>query len=290
MRPASSLVSLALGLGSLATVAASGWENHGVIARAPAAPTSSTAADGILTVPPSSDSPKSDASQASSASPGPTRTDANTAEPTSDKPTGSDKASGSDKPSPTKEDGEKATHTEFPPDAAPAGVNMLTPLPNIQPLPLYRIGETVTWGWNYTSLLATPTAIDVLISCSVAAETWTLTNNMSFTTSVNYIWDTNIQANMVEKPLLTEKYTLIVKDSDVDINSPPQPGYLGVVKNFFNFGLYAGKPYTPFSEWKCTVCSGADTLSDRQTGRLALIMSFLTVISYTWFVAGLELR
>ncbi|RCI13737.1 hypothetical protein L249_7940 [Ophiocordyceps polyrhachis-furcata BCC 54312] len=289
MRPASSLVSLALGLGSLATVAASSWENHGVIARAPASATSSTA-DNILTVPTSSGSPKSDASQASSASPGPTRTDANTAEPTSDKPTGSDRSTGSDKPSPTKEDGEKATHTEFPPDAAPAGVNILTPIPNVQPTVLYRIGETVTWGWNYTSLLATPTAIDVLISCSVAAETWTLTSNMSFTTSASYIWDTNEQANAVEKPLLTQMYTLIVKDSDADINAPPQPGYLGTVRNFFNFGLYAGKPYTPFSDWKCSVCSGANTLSDRHTGRLALIMSFLTVISYTWLVAGLELR
>ncbi|RDA93342.1 hypothetical protein CP533_0322 [Ophiocordyceps camponoti-saundersi (nom. inval.)] len=282
MRPASSLVSLALGLGSLATVAASSWGNHGVVARAVAAPTSS--------MPASSDSPKSDASQGSSASPGPSRTDANTAEPTSDKPTGTDKATGSDNPSATKEDGDKATHTDFPPDAPPGGVNMLTPQSNIQPTVLYRIRETVTWGWNYTSLLATPTAIDVMISCSVAAETWTLTRNMSFATSVLYVWDTNEQADSVEKPLLTQMYTLIVKDSDADINAPPQPGYLGTVKNFFNFGLYAGQPYTPYSDWKCTGCSGAAALFDHQAVRLALIMSSLTVFSFTWFVAGLELR
>ncbi|PFH61807.1 hypothetical protein XA68_16235 [Ophiocordyceps unilateralis] len=286
MRPAPSLVSLAFGLGSLVVAAAgSNWDHHAVVARADGGPTSSMPKDAAVSP---TDSAKSDESPASATS-GPrqsrTATDSNSAEPT-----GSDKPTGSDEPTATKDGDGKGTHTGFPPDAPPGGINMLTPLANLEPTPLYRIRQTVTWGWNYTSLLGTPTAIDIMVSCAVAAETWTLTRNMSFATSVNYVWDTNEQANSVETPLLTQMYTLIVKDSDADINAPPEPGYLGTAKNFFSFGLYAGQTYTPFSDWKCTGCSGAAAVFDRQAVGLALVTSTLTVLSFTWFVAGLGLH
>ncbi|PHH92815.1 hypothetical protein CDD83_4724 [Cordyceps sp. RAO-2017] len=253
---------------------------HGLLARAGEASASTSAAP-TSAKPEESASSKSNAKSDDTATdkqPASTTTDLNTAEPTE-----SGKTSG------TRTKGGKPTHTGFAIDAPPGGVNMLTPAPNVEPTPLYKMRDHVTWGWNYTSLLGTPTAIDVMVSCSTASETWTLTNNMSFTTMVNYVWDTSVEADSVEKPLLNAMYTLIVKDSDADMTAPPEPGYLGTYKGF-TFGLYSPKPYTPYPDWTCTGCSDASSLLDRQALGLAVVMSIVTFLSFTWFVAGLGLH
>lgn len=159
--------------------------------------------------------------------------DLNTAEPTQSGDTASETGTGSATGKKTGKGTGKATgtktgktHSTFAPDSPPGGVSMLTPAPNLQATPLYKIGDDVTWSWNYTSLQGTPTAVDVLVSCSVASNTWTLTSNMTFATSVNYVWETKEEAGSVQNPLLTEMYTLIVKDSDTQITSAPEPGYL----------------------------------------------------------------
>lgn len=181
------------------------------------------------------------------------------------------------------------THTQFAPDSPVGGVQILTPATNVEPTVLYKIKDYVTLGWNYTSLQGTPTAIDVLVSCSSASATWTLTQNMTFATSVNYVWDTKKQADNPNSPLLTEMYTLIVKDSDSAITAAPEPGYLGVYSGF-KFGLYTAQPYTPYPEWTCPGCSDASSLFSHQALGLAVTMSAVTFLSFTWFVAGLGLH
>lgn len=166
---------------------------------------------------------------------------------------------------------------------------MKTPAAAAVATPLYKIGDYVTWGWNYTSLLGTPTAIDVLASCSVARATWTLTANMTFETDVSYVWNTNDQADSAESALLSEMYTLIIKDSDASITDRPEPGYLGSYSGL-TFGLYAGQPYTPFPEWKCIGCNAATSGFDRHAVGFALTMCMVTVFSFTWFVSGLGLQ
>lgn len=153
---------------------------------------------------------------------------------------------------------------------------------------LYRISEYVTFSWNYTSLLGTPTAIDVLASCTTAAATWTLAANMSFESSVNFVWDTKEQANDANQPLLTAQYMLIIKDSNYDIGENPDPGYLGA-NQALSFGLYAGKPYQNLSEWKCPGCksNAAPPSVDQHALKFAAGMSAATVLGFTWFVAGL---
>lgn len=181
------------------------------------------------------------------------------------------------------------TRTKFDPNDYPAGVKMVTPDTTIVATALYKIGDNVELGWNYTSLQGTPTAIDVLVSCSVASETWTLTSNMTFETSVNFLWDTNDQADAVESPLLTEMYTLIIKDSEAEISDRPEPGYLGSYQGF-TFGLYRPAAYTPLSEWECTACNAGPGGFDGQAIKLAIVMSFITICSFTWFVTGLGLE
>ncbi|KAG6005487.1 hypothetical protein E4U21_007881 [Claviceps maximensis] len=184
-----------------------------------------------------------------------------------------------------------ADHTQFDPDNPPAGISMLTPNTFLQPSGLYRISDFVTWSWNYTSLLGTPTAVDVIVSCSMASETWTLTANMSFATSVNYVWDTKKQANDVQNPLGNAMYTLIVKDSAAVITQPPEAGYLGAYTGY-TFGMYTGLPYTPYPGWTCpgSCSSAAGSIFYHQSVRMAIIMSVTTVLSFTWFVSGLGLH
>ncbi|KAG8420389.1 hypothetical protein J3459_011119 [Metarhizium acridum] len=167
---------------------------------------------------------------------------------------------------------------------------MQTPNTNLQPSGLYKISDYVTWSWNYTSLLGTPTAIDVIVSCSAASETWTLTGNMSFSTAVSYVWDTKKQANDIQSPLGVQQYTLIVKDSDASITQAPEAGYLGAFTSY-TFGMYTGQPYTPYADWTCPgTCSAASSAFDRQAVGLAIITSIVTFLSFTWFVAGLGLH
>jgi hypothetical protein len=183
----------------------------------------------------------------------------------------------------------KPTHTEFSPDLPAGGVEMLTPTQIAGSTPLYKIGNEIEWAWNYTSLLGTPTAVDVLVSCATASETWTLSSNMSFATSVNFTWDTTKQRDDTEQPLLTELYTLIVKDSDAEISDSPEAGYLGAYSGF-TFGLYAPQPYTPMADWKCIACDSAAPSLNSQALGLAVFMSLISVLSFTWFVTGLGLQ
>lgn len=152
---------------------------------------------------------------------------------------------------------------------------------------LYKIGDYVTWQWNYTSLQATPTGIDVLVSCSTVSETWTLTQNMSFAPTGAFTWDTGAyQQTAVASPLLTEQYTLIIYDADSSITAPAAAGYLSVFEGF-EFGMYLPQPYTPLSEWTCVTCNAAMSDNERHAIGFALTMSIVTVLSFTWFVTGL---
>lgn len=179
-----------------------------------------------------------------------------------------------------------ATHTTFDAEDPAGGVSMITPV-TTSSTALYRIGETITWAWNYTSLQATPTAIDVLVSCSSVTSTWTLTQNMSYEATATFIWDTNAYAETaVAKPLLTEEYTLVIYDADSSVSATSEAGYLGVY-NQFTFGMYSSLPYKDLGEWKCVTCSGAAGNLDNQALRFAVGMATITFLTFTWFVAGL---
>lgn len=183
----------------------------------------------------------------------------------------------------------KATHTTYGANDATGGVSLQAPQTTLQATPLYKIGDDITFGWNYTSLQGTPTAIDVLVSCSSASATWTLTQNMTFETKVSYVWDTNSDGGVATQPLRVDLFTLIIKDSDASISDTADPGYLGTYSGL-KFGLYTGQPYTPLSEWKCVGCNDGNSIFDKQALGLAMTMSIITFATFTWFVAGLGLQ
>lgn len=182
-----------------------------------------------------------------------------------------------------------ATHTTFNPVDPAGGISMVIPATtNI--MELYKIGDFVTWKWNYTSLQATPTAVDVLASCSFATRTFTLTQNMTFQTLGSYTWDTGAyQSSNIASPLLTEEYTLIIYDADSSVSATAEAGYLDTYDGF-TFGMYAPQSYTPLADgWTCATCSGALSETERRAIGFALTMSIITVLSFTWFVTGMHL-
>lgn len=108
----------------------------------------------------------------------------------------------------------------------------------------YRSGEVITWAWNYTSLVVTPTAVNVLVSCASLGATYTLTTGMSVGANATMTWDTKAEATADPAPD-TNKYTLAIYDAG-DPAGPTQivsPGKLGVWDQFV-FGMYVPQQYT----------------------------------------------
>jgi hypothetical protein len=178
------------------------------------------------------------------------------------------------------------THQQFNPVDPAGSVTMITPAP-IQGFPLYKIGDHVTFAWNYTNLQANPTAVDVLVSCSSASNTWTVTTNMTFETTGHVTWDTGgYQATAVQDPLLSDQYTLLIFDAESSVSATAEAGYLAPYSGL-TFGMYFPKKYTPLADgWTCATCSGAVSDMERRALGVVVVMAVVTTLSFTWFVTG----
>jgi hypothetical protein len=124
---------------------------------------------------------------------------------------------------------------------------MVTPNPFLG-AQYYKVGDFVTFAWNYTDLSVTPTAIDILATCTANQATYTLALNQTQEANQtgHIIWDTGKYQATATQPLLTETYTLIVYDADSSVSATGRPGYLGVSENF-RFGMYTPQAYTPWA-------------------------------------------
>ncbi|KAM7223636.1 hypothetical protein V8F06_001110 [Rhypophila decipiens] len=178
-------------------------------------------------------------------------------------------------------------HTQYPPQDPPGNVVMTKPTV-FDPSSIYKIGgDPITWGWNYTNLQGQPSAIDVLISCAAVSRTWTLTQNMTFTTAASYTFDTKkYKEDNPKDSLRTDVYKLLIHDSAKDFKDMAEPGYLAPFSGF-QFGLYEPQEYISFAEgWQCATCSGAMSPVEKRAVGGAVVMSVVTVLSFTWFVVG----
>jgi len=149
----------------------------------------------------------------------------------------------------------------------------------------YKVGEFVTFVWNYTSLSVTPTAIDVLASCSANAQTYTLTSNMSIEATGAFTWDTGEQYATATNPFPVASYTLIIHDSSKDITDVPSAGFLAAFEQYV-FGMYTPQAYTPLNEFTCATCNGALSAHEKQALGVILMTAAITVMSFTWFANG----
>jgi hypothetical protein len=180
--------------------------------------------------------------------------------------------------------------TSYDPRLPAGGVSMLTPAP-ISGSQYYKIGDFVTFGWNYTSLLATPSAIDIVASCSANKQIYTLAMNQTVSNATQAVtWDTgSYQTGNPTIPLLTETYTLIIYDAASSISAVAQAGYLAPF-NQFTFGMYSPQPYSDYGNgFQCATCSGALSDMERKALGFMLSMCAITILSAAWFVGGLDI-
>lgn len=117
---------------------------------------------------------------------------------------------------------------------------MLTPASTAQTT-YYKVGDEVTFGWNYTSLSIPPHAVDVYVTCTANSATYTVSNNMTFHSSAKVVWDTKPEKTG-DNPLLTDQYTLVIHDAAKDVTQVASAGYLGAYQQF-TFGMYTPQPY-----------------------------------------------
>ena len=150
-------------------------------------------------------------------------------------------ASGSGAAASGTETGSAAQTTDVDPRLPPGGVNMITPSP--METTYYKVGDYVTFAWNYTSLSVSPKKVDVLVSCSANSATYTLSSNVSFEKSATVLWDTGPDETGTA-PLLTETYTLMIMEAGKGTSATPEAGHLGAYDQFY-FGMYIPQPYTP---------------------------------------------
>ncbi|QKX54595.1 uncharacterized protein TRUGW13939_01683 [Talaromyces rugulosus] len=147
----------------------------------------------------------------------------------------------------------------------------------------YKIGQNVTFGWNYTSVEITPTAVDVIAACSSNSATYTLAKNLSYATS-SVIWNTNDDNETATNPLLTAYYTLIIYEAGTSPTDVASAGALGPAT--FSFGMYVTQAPTPLGEYVCVTCNAATSNMERQTLGFVFTMIAITVVSFTLFAGG----
>ena len=97
------------------------------------------------------------------------------------------------------EDDEATSTTDIDPRLPPGGINMITPAP-LSGSQYYKIGDYVTFGWNYTSLSVTPKSIDVMASCSLNNQLYTIAVNQSVESSQMVVWDTEAESTNSAPP------------------------------------------------------------------------------------------
>lgn len=111
-----------------------------------------------------------------------------TPEPTPDPITTTDKDGHTITTMPTQSKTTSSKTRKISPDSPPGGVQMKNPSV-FDGYQLYKIGDKVTFAWNYTSLQVTPTALNIEAFCTLGARRFDIASNVSADTT-EVVWDT----------------------------------------------------------------------------------------------------
>ncbi|KAG6812530.1 hypothetical protein H0H92_002421 [Tricholoma furcatifolium] len=145
------------------------------------------------------------------------------------------------------------------PASAPAGLITVTQ-PPVTATSYYKIAPSnlITFGWNFSYVIATPTHLTVQAICD-NGNTYPVgpTNGIIPGTATQVVWDIySYQQANPNTPLAEETYTLNIWD-DRGPGAGRVPGYLQPYSGT-EFAMYSPEAYTPLaSGWQCIACSGA---------------------------------
>jgi len=146
----------------------------------------------------------------------------------------------------------------------------------------YKIApsNSITFGWNFTSLLVTPTSLTVSAVCE-NGNTYPVgpTDGIIPGTATQVVWDlwAYNQANPAT-PLAPTSYTLEIW-GDRGRDAVATGGQLSSNMNL-KFALYSPASYTPLSSWTCAGCNVNGALSDyvAHPAFVSLVVTFLVMI------------
>ncbi|KAK6347717.1 hypothetical protein TWF718_005554 [Orbilia javanica] len=174
----------------------------------------------------------------------------------------------------------KATFVD--PRLPPGGVAIQTPV-TTSGSQYYKIGQKITFGWNYTSLIVSPSAVNVEAFCSGNSQTYTIAQNLSIA-KPSVIWDTGLfQPQNGQPPLAMGTYTLLIYDEKSAATAIPVAGNLAPF-NGFRFGMYTPRPYTPLADFECPTCdTSSATALDTVAIRILVLFSTLFSLSFGLF-------
>lgn len=134
------------------------------------------------------------------------------------------------------------------PPNAPAGGILMTQPPQTA-VSFYKIApsQTVTFGWNFTSVLQDSQSLTISAICE-NGNTYPVgpTDGVLPGTATQVLWDLHAwQTSNPQQPLAQGTYTLTMWDNR-GRSALPRPGYMQPFDNL-QFGLYTPQPYTPLA-------------------------------------------
>lgn len=142
--------------------------------------------------------------------------------------------------------GSGSTSISIPASAPDGGISMTQPA-QTGDASFYKIasGEKITFGWNYTSVIITPSTLQISAFCSANAVTYNLGGVSSGATE--FVFDPgqyNQQAPHSQLPqLMQASYRLMISNPDV---TAPGPGVVAS-NSKVTFAMYKPQAYTPLS-------------------------------------------
>ncbi|KAI0367166.1 hypothetical protein BV20DRAFT_574988 [Pilatotrama ljubarskyi] len=165
------------------------------------------------------------------------------------------------------------------PQSAPAGGLTITQPPQTA-TSYYKIApsNTITFAWNFTDVLSTPTHLTVSAVCD-NGNTYPVgpTDGVIPGDATSVTWDLwSYQQAHSNLPLAEETYVLHIWD-DRGPGAARQPGLLSE-NSALKFALYSPQPYTPLESWTCPTCNGA--LSDYVAHPAFISLSVTLVVMF----------
>ncbi|OJA10617.1 hypothetical protein AZE42_05704 [Rhizopogon vesiculosus] len=169
------------------------------------------------------------------------------------------------------------------PQSAPAGILTVTQPPQ-QSTSYYKVAQNqfITFGWNFSYILATPTHLTVSAVCE-NGNTYPVgpTDGIIAGTATSVVWDPfSYQTSHPNLPLAQAQYTLQIW-GDGGPNAVRAPGVL-TPNSALQFALYTPQAYTPIgSGWSCAGCSSAVSQHIAHPTFVGLIAAFMMM-----FISG----
>ncbi|OSD07764.1 hypothetical protein PYCCODRAFT_1441656 [Trametes coccinea BRFM310] len=165
------------------------------------------------------------------------------------------------------------------PETAPAGGLTITQPPQTA-TSYYKIApsNTITFAWNFTDVLSTPTHLTVSAVCG-NGNTYPVgpTDGVIAGDATSVTWDLwAYQTAHSNLPLAEETYVLHIWD-DRGPGAAREPGLLSE-NSALKFALYSPQAYTPLESWTCTTCNGAVSDYVAHPAFISLTITFVIML------------